>query len=443
MNRRTLAATPIAILAVLTATIDVHSAGTPVSRGLPAVNVTGLVQRAAGRTVKSQGRAVPAADYFTKTPRETPVTLRSGAKTTLGRVMDSYARLDAAMKAKGSSLDGIPKNRWANGATPAGIQESTVAAAELNRLVTKVDPNKPHGQVSYPQGDPNRAQAVDFNMDKSFFVITPYNYFNVTASDPAAQNGTTCSVSWNAGLKLYSKQFDFVKIVGTESTSGASFLSATIHIYVLGNSEFVGDLGIDGDPPFEKALSTSQLPGGEPSADMDVVPGVMKVHAVAGGSAYFKLFPYGDSGAVQGKDTGFFCSLDIKPTLRTEGHLRADAYIGPTIDGMPALTVSARGSIAPLQLDLPTRAVVAVLTSPAPKIAFGLTSALTMELMTGKVDFTWQLPDICEGGSCVMADGLGVATSGDIASWSKPPTVVNGPYVNVDSGLGGDTLVSQ
>ena len=103
MTGRTVAIAPIALLAVLTATVDVHSADTAVV--LPhqgtVPSPAGLVQRTAGRTIKTQGRVVPAGDYFTKTPRETVVTLRTGRKTTLGNVMDSYARLDAALKAKG------------------------------------------------------------------------------------------------------------------------------------------------------------------------------------------------------------------------------------------------------------------------------------------------------------------------------------------------------
>jgi len=109
---------------------------------------------------------------------------------------------------------------------------------------------------------------------------------------------------------------------------------------------------------------------------------------------------------------------------------------------LPALTVSARGSFQPLALDLPTHAIVAVHDSPS-KIGFGLNANLTMQLMHGKIDFTWALADICEAGNCVVADGLGVATSGELKSWDHEATVVSGPYVNVDAGLGGETLSSR
>jgi len=77
------------------------------------------------------------------------------------------------------------------------------------------------------------------------------------------------------------------------------------------------------------------------------------------------------------------------------------------------------------------------------KIGFGLGANLTVQLMAGKLAFTWQLPDICEGDNCVMADGLGVNTSGTIDSWDHPATTINGPLVNLDPGLGAETLSSR
>jgi len=447
VNRRAPPIVPLVacgLVAWITAASDVLSTPPSAPRGGQSMAATSpLAARTRGRTVTVHGQAVSASDYFAKTPPDTVVTLRSGQKATLGHLVDSYEKLDAALRAHGSSLDRLQKSGWVGGASPHGMQEVSSAVAAAAAQVAQASAN-PRGQVTYPQGDPNRAQAVKHDIDHSFFSISPYSHFQVGAADPAAEDGTTCSVSWNAGLKLYNTQFDVVKVVGTESTSRSQFLAATLQIYVMGNSEFAGSLSADGDPPFDKAISSSQLPGGEPSVDMDIVPNTLKVHAVAGGSAYFKLFPVADSGAVQsgGRDVGFYCSLDVKPTLRTEGHVRADAYVGPSFLGMPALTVSARGSLEPLLLDLPTTALVAVHDTPV-RVGFGLKADLTTELMAGKLAFDWALADVCEGSNCVMADGLGIPTSGELASWDRPATVVQGPYVNVDAGLAGETLSSR
>jgi hypothetical protein len=443
MSMRPLPLVPLAAVAVLTAAEDVGSSP-PFSQTVAAPVSAGMVQRMQGRTVKVGGHSVSASDYFGKTPPGTLVTLRSGTKTTLGRLLSSYDKLDSLAKSKGTSVDKLQKTAWLGGAPPRGMQEAADLSAATAAQLTHFDPSKPHGQVTYPQGDPKRAAAVVHDLDPSYFLVNPYSHFNVTASDPASQDGTTCSVSWNAGLKLSTAQLDVVKIIGTESTSGSTFVSASLQIFVMGKSEFTGQLSVDGDPPFDKAISSSQLPGGDPQMNMDILPGVLSVHAVIGGSAYFKLVPIGDSGAVQsaGKDVGFYCSLNVQPTLRTEGHLRANADVGPTFLGMPALTVSGRGSLEPLRLDLPVTALVALHDTPV-KIGFGLNADLTMQVMGGTANLTWALPDICEGGNCVMADGLGLPTSGELKSWEHTATLVHGPYVNLDAGLSGETLSSR
>jgi hypothetical protein len=384
-----------------------------------------LVSRTQGRTVQVGGRAVAASEYLTKTPRETPVTLRSGRKTTMGALLDSYARLDAALKQHGASLDKLSKRSWVTGGPPM--------ASEANPRGTAID---------YPAGDHNRAQRIARD-DVWGASLAPYSHFSVQGSDPATADSSACTVNWDAGLKLYTKSIDIVKVVGSAAMTGGT-PQASIQIYILGKSEFVGDFNVDGDPPFDKAISTSQLPGGEPSTDMDVIPGVLKVHAVAGGSAYVKLDTRGDGGSVQlsGNNVGFFCRAGVTPTLRTEAHLRADSDIGPTIAGLPALTVSAHGSMVPLELDIPTTVTLAIHDTP-PKIGFGFVSKIHVRFMTGTLKFTWQLPDVCVGGNCIVADGLNVNTSGELMSFDETHAPLDAPIANQDPGLGAEVLVPR
>jgi hypothetical protein len=391
-----------------------------------------LAARAQGRTIQVAGHAVSASEYLAKTPHNTSVTLRSGRATTLGALLDSYAKLDGTLKQHGSSLDRISKTSWAGG----GAQPALAGAPAPS-------------SIDYPAGDHNRAQRIARH-DQSGWSIAPYSDFAVQGSDPATADSSQCTISWDAGIKLYGTTIGVVKVVGSATTASTTGPKVSLQIYVLGKSEFVGDFGMDGDPPFEKAISTSQLPGGEPSADLDIIPNVLKVHAVAGGSAYVKLDTRGDGGAVElagtdagaGKDVGFFCRARITPTLYTEAHMRADSDIGPTIAGLPALTVSAHGSLVPIEIEFPTAVTLAIHDTP-PKIGFGFQWKLHVRLMTGKLHFTWQLPDVCVGGNCVVADGLGVNTSGEILSWNQTNPPLDTTIANQDPGLGTETLAPR
>jgi hypothetical protein len=345
---------------------------------------------------------------------DAPVPVAGGKRITVQELVDSIEQAEADLAAKGSSLAKLPRKAWMKPAT------ATKIAAQKSALAGELTLHRPLGAPKAPKAPPRSGaactpstcvpadteQSVRWEKQKGDEdVVAAYTSVSVAEKTPDAY-GMSCSATWDNGVYLLGEKRSLVRFVADASskTGRGPSSSAKAALYVMGQSSPVWSKGGTVESAdLDRTFATPRV-----GMSYAVVPGLTFSGGVYS-AATLSLRPTIEASAGSGAAA---CGVGVKPRL--VAGVRADVKL--TV-GIPKLAELAEGSLTAkldaVDVRVPSDLKVSLTQAPL-ALDLRFESEVKATFLKGTLVARYELKDICIAKKCLIEDGLGIPTSGEI-----------------------------
>lgn len=385
----------------------------PVLRGRFAGRMAERVQKP-GKAAKTRGEIVAMFDANTTTK------LHNGKTVSVQQLLDSLEDAEAEEQKSGSSLQKLRKDSWMIADTPAVISTQKVEAAQdLQKLLSARNGLQPGAKLlpGAPRapGAPGAAPASQQNQVSwtkklgQTGTVAAYTDFRASEQVPNATTAS-CNLTWDNGVYLLGEQKSLVKfVVETKTTTGsAPSASAKGSLYVLGSASPTWQKSGKFEESLDRTFSVKK------GMDYTIIPGIYLKGAV-GASTTLGLKPGVDSKATA---TQASCGINATPSLRADVAPEVSLHVGiPKVADI--IEGGLKAEIALLDAKIPTSVTVALGGTKFDRspVSVSFKSNLDVTFLRGKLMGWYKIDDICAWGYCLIEDGLGIDTSGEVKLW--------------------------
>lgn len=374
----------------------------PVLRGRFAGRMAEKVQKA-GKPAKTRGEIVAMFDA------NTSHKLHTGKTVTVQQLLDSLDDAENEEQKSGSSLQKLRKDAWMSADTPAIISAQKLEAdGDLKKLLGGGALVKP-GMKGAP-GPAGQSNQIAWGKKLGqTSTVAAYTDFRASEQMPNATSAA-CNLTWDNGVYLLGEQKSLVKFVVETKTTAGSVPSASAKgsLYVLGSASPTWQKSGKFSEALDRTFSVKK------GMDYTIIPGIY-LRGSVGASTTLGLKPGVDSTA---NATQAYCGISATPSLRADVAPEVSLHVGiPKVGDI--IEGGLKADIALLDAKIPTTMSVAlggsrINTNPV-NIAFQ--SNLDVTFLRGKLMGWYKIDDICAWGYCLIEDGLGIDTSGEVKLW--------------------------
>lgn len=342
-------------------------------------------------------------------------TISAGGKTTTAQeLVDAWDRAEGQTQPKGGSMFKLQKRVWMKPTT-----EGKIAAQKLaHQRDLQLGPVKPR---LTPAGvnmcdlrgcvPADKEEKIDWRKqlgDED--IAAAYTQFTAVEKTPDVNNAS-CELAWDNGVYILGEKMSVLKLqVDTKTKNGtAPSQSASASLYVLGQASPVwSKSGTITNETLDRTFKTPKK-----SLDYSIVPAVVTLTGSIQASATLSAKPTVQTSAMP---TQAKCGFDLTPRLV--------ANVNPEVKltvGIPDLATLAEGGLK-ANLDVvdarfPTKLQMGVTSQPA-RIDILFKSDVNTTFMRGNLTGWYKIHDLCAFGYCLLEDGLGIDTSGEIVLWT-------------------------
>jgi hypothetical protein len=400
-----------------------------------------------GERVQKPGKpAKTRAEILAMFEADSKETLPNGKTVTVQQLLDDVDDAEGELQKKGGSFHKMQKRTFMRADLPqVKIAQKTEHQNDLRVLATAARPvptrpgmDKCNVMLCVPADTQHK---IGWNKTLGHKdVVAAYTDFRVEEKTPDTTHAS-CNLTWDNGVFLLGEQKSIVKFVtDTQTQTGASpSSSAKASLYVLGSAS----------PTWSKStnvLNESLDRTFKTKKDMDytIVPGIYLKGGIAA-AATLGLKPTVDGTATK---TQAHCGVNVTPSLRADLDPEVSLHVG-----IPKVADLAEGglkaNIAVVDAKLPTKLDVAISDSPR-SLNVDFKSDLNVTFLKGKLIGWYKIHDICRWGFCLLEDGLGIDTSGEIELWEGDGFPYNtnlvdmhGPIAFKPAGGGGGAVMAR
>jgi hypothetical protein len=387
----------------------------PVLRGRFAGRLAEKVQKP-GKAAKTRGEIVAMFDA------NTSAKLHNGKTVTVQQLLDSLDDAEGDAQKKGGSLRQFKKDTWMKADTPTVISAQKVEAdQDLKKLLAAraaLDGLRPGAKGAAGGAAPSAAQQNQVSWNKKLGdakIVAAYTDFRASEQTPNATTAS-CNVTWDNGVHLLGEQKSLVKfVVETKTTSGSSpSASAKGSLYVIGSASPTWQKSGKFDETLDRTFSVKK------GMDYTIIPGIYLNGSIAASST-LSLKPGVDSTA---SATQAYCGISATPGLRVDLAPEVSLNVGiPKVADI--IEGGLKANIALVDAKIPTTMSVSLGASKMQVAQTGGTnpvnvrfkSDLDVTFMRGELKGWYKIDDICAWGYCLIEDGLGIDTSGEVKLW--------------------------
>jgi len=374
----------------------------PVLRGRFAGKMAERVQKP-GKPSKTRAEIIAMFDA------QAPQKLGNGKTVTAQQLLDSLDDAEGEAQKKGGSFHKLKKDAWMSADTPSVISTQKV---EADNDVKKLLSARAALRGDMKAVSPNGAQQNQIAWNKKLGqtnTVAAYTDFKASEQTPDPSTAS-CNLTWDNGVYLLGEQKSLVKfVVETKTTSGASAsASAKGSLYVIGSASPTWQKSGKFDESLDRTFSVKK------GMDYTIIPGIYLKGAI-GASTTLGLKPGVNSTA---NATQAHCGINATPSLRADVAPEVSLHVGiPKIADI--IEGGLKADIALLDAKIPTSLGVTLggskLNSNPINVSFQ--SNLDVTFLRGKLMGWYKIHDICAWGYCLIEDGLGIDTSGEVKLW--------------------------
>ncbi len=393
-------------------------------------------------TVTKGGQSLTRQQILAKFDPDSSVDLDAGTKITVQDLLDRIEESEKEVATKGGSLTRLKKTAWLRATTPQklGTQHSMVVT-ELRQVET----NKPKMStmnvcdvVGCTPKDKEKSIRWD-NQKGDEDTIAIYSSFGITEQTPDVDHAR-CTATWDNGIHLMGKKQSLVKLTAEAAGQKTPTVSSSgkVALYVLGQATptWSKEGKVAGDV-LDRTFRSPKV-----SLAIDFIP-LVSVEGGIQGAATLSLRP-SVAGSADAGNSG--CSVQITPRLTAD--VAPEVRI---IVGVRKLLELAKGGvkaeITVLDLSLPSSLD---LKMGGRSGQLRLKSDVNATFLKGKLVAWYKIKDVCAWGYCLIEDGLGIDTSGEVELWEDAQGIgfatnlvnIDGPIPFQPAGRGG-MLLSQ
>lgn len=354
-------------------------------------------------------------------------TLPNGRTVTVQQLLDDVDHAEGELSKKGGSFHKMQSHTWMKADLPATITAQKAEHQKDLRMLAaapKPTPTRPGadrcGISSCAPADTQHKVTWNKTLGHKD-TLAAYTDFDVEEKTPDA-NDAACNLSWDNGIYLLGDQRSVVKFVAdtTTKTGAAPSASAKASLYVLGKASPVWTRSgkVEGET-LDRTFKTSK------DMDYTIIPGIYLKGAISA-AATLALRPTVASTAT---NVQAHCGVDVTPSLRADLNPDVSLHVGiPHIADL--VEGGLRANIVVVDAKLPTK--LAVSLSPQPQsLDVTFRSDLGVTFLKGRLVGWYKIHDICEWGYCLIEDGLGIATHGEIDLWDGDGFAYNTNLVDI------------
>jgi hypothetical protein len=402
----------IALSLFVLAAVSAHDASAQIAPKKPPLTkkiaVPARLATKQGESVTKNGQTKTRAEIVAMFDASTPV----GGKTAQG-VVDAWDRAEVQAQSRSGTIFRLPKRVWMKPTT-----EGKIAAQKRAHLLDLATPFakptlKPGVNMCDVRGGcvpADKEERVDWKKqlgDED--IAAAYTQFTAIERTPDINNAS-CEMVWDNGVHLLGEKFSMLKLqVDTKTRNGASPMqSASASLYLLGQASPVWQKsGTITNETLDRTFKTPKK-----SLDYAIVPAVVTLTGSVQASATLSAKPTVNASATAQQAR---CGFDLEPRLV--------ANVSPEVKltvGIPDLATLAEGglraSLDVVDARFPTKLQMGVTSQPA-KIDILFRSDVNTTFMKGHLTGWYKISDLCMLGWCLLEDGLGINTSGDVVLW--------------------------
>lgn len=387
----------------------------PRGAALKKVRAPGFAAARLAQTVQKNGQTLTRQQVLEKFEADASLDLANGTKISAQELLDRVEASEAEVTKKGSSLTSLKKSGWlrANTALKLTNQRALVATEQKETEGRKISINAVAGNSIFsctPQTCVPKEKEKTVKWDKTKGdedTIAVYTSFAVTEQTPNASD-TKCTATWDNGVHLMGSKQSLIKLTAEAAGTKGAHPSASgkAALYVLGQASPVWSKEGKISDNLDRTFKTPRV-----SLNVPFIP-LVSVEGGIQAAATLSLRP-AVSGDADAKSAG--CSVTMTPRVTAE--VDPDAKI---VVGIKKLVEIAEGGvraqITVLDVALPTTLGVKLTEQPT-AMTLLFKSEVKSSFLKGKVVAWYKIKDICAWGFCLIEDGLGIDTSGEIALW--------------------------
>lgn len=345
------------------------------------------------------------------------ITVAGGKQITVQELMDRVGRAESAIIVQGGSLRSLKKKSWALPTTQAkAATQRAAVSSEVSSLMASAKTRSAFAPSSTPPGcsagtcwpsDKNNSVTFDKKLGDEDMAAA---YTNLTIKSVTPDSFTTsCQATWDNGVYILKKQQSLLKFTAdVKSTNKApAGWSASAALYALGQATPVwsknGKVSIDA---LDRTFATPKV-----VLKQVIVPGI-SVEGDLKATATLTFTPNVDGTA---PTNGVQCTLGLTPKLvgTVDGGARVVVGISDLIELAEG---GVRGNVDVLTAKVPSNLTINLTQQPL-ALNLRFKSDLDTTFMKGRVYAYYKIADICALGKCLLEDGLGIPTYGELDIW--------------------------
>ena len=392
------------------------------------------------QTVSKNGTSLTRAQIVEKFDPDGTVDL-GGSKISVQELMDRVEASETHLATKGASLTHLKKTAWHK---PTTVTKLAAQKAALATETTEIASAKPTITAGQSPASCTLQSCVPRDKEKTIKLekqkgdedtVAVYTSFALSEQTPSG-DAVRCTATWDNGAWLLGNKQSLVKLTGEASGQKKPTVQTAgrVALYVAGQASPVWskDGKVTGDL-LDRTFKTPKF-----KMTVDFIP-LVGIEGSIQSSATLSLKPTVTS---NGDATSVGCDIGITPRLVVEVDPEAKIVVG-----IPKLVELAEGGVkaklTAVDVSLPTSLGVKMTEQP---LALGvkLKSDVKATFLKGKVVAWYKIKDVCAWGYCLIEDGLGIDTSGEVTIWEDADGI---PYshnladldasIPFQSGMGG------
>lgn len=317
------------------------------------------------------------------------------------------------------SLDKLPKKAWMKSTTESKLlaQRSDAPSIPKPKLQT------PSTSGCTPSTCSPKDKEVGVRWDKQRGdedVVAAYTSLRVNEETPDSFT-TNCNATWDNGVYILGDKTSVVRFNADVSARASGSASTKASLYVLGQATPTWSRSNKVDQEvIDQTFSTPKV-----TLAYTIVP-LVTLEGSIRATTTLSLKPL-----VQGSATtqGAQCGLGITPRLVAS--VTPDVKLAVGIKKIAELAKGGvRATLDVIDARVPTKLAVSLREDPL-SLDLGFKSDVQATFMKGKLEGWYKLPDVCTMGFCLLEDGLGISTSGEIQMWEADGFDFNQNLVDV------------
>lgn len=366
--------------------------------------------------IQKNGQSITRQQVIEKFDPSKTVDLADGSKLTVQELMDSVEASEQEAVKKGTTLTALKESQWFRATTLTKLTTQQGLVAEEHKAALQKRASLIAG-VTIMGCDADRCVPRDTEKSAKWDktkgdedTVAVYTSFNVTENTPSAYDAR-CTATWDNGVHLVGGKYSLVKLTAEAEGTRKPTVSASAKaaLYVLGQaspiwSKQTSFTAENLDRTFKTPKATMNVP---------FIP-LVSVEGGVQAAASLSLRP-SVSGVSDANSSSVGCAISLAPRLT--------ASVDPEVKivvGLPKLAKIAEGGVkadlTALDVSLPTTLGVKMSAQPL-SLGVQFKSDVKASFLKGKLVAWYKIKDICELGFCLIEDGLGIKTHGEIILW--------------------------